>query len=633
MAPDTVSNGGVSHPEENTNFRILVLGAIGVVYGDIGTSPIYAFREALHASKRSAGGTVTEVLGLLSLIVWALTIVVTVKYVGFVLKADNKGEGGTLSLMTLARNSLEGRSVWVLVLGIIGASLFLGDAIITPAISVLSAVEGLEVLAPRLANWVVPITLFIIVALFFVQRFGTGRVASVFGPITALWFLALGVSGLVHIFEAPGVLVAINPYYGIRFLIDHSHIAIAVLGAVFLAVTGAEALYVDLGHFGRRPIVFAWFSLVFPCLLLNYFGQGAFVLTHLESVEHPFFEMQPEWALLPMVVLATMATVIASQAVISGAFSLMSQAMHLNLLPRFTVLHTSETQAGQIFLPQVNFLLLISVVLLVIGFKSSSALSAAYGIAVTGEMLVTAVLLLVVMRQIWRWRLMAALAVVVPLLIIDAGFFAANVAKFAQGGWVPAVVAIFIAFLMQTWISGRKLLSDRTKADDVPLNFLLDNLMTKKPNTVPGTAIFLTSEVEGAPTALLHSLKHYKVLHEHNVILSVVTSSSPFVPDDEKIHFESFNPLFSRAVITFGYMETPNIPKALGLARKLGWKFDIMSTSFFLSRRTIKPSVKGGMPLWQDRVFIGLARNASNATEYFQLPTGRVVELGIQVTI
>ncbi|WP_431693178.1 potassium transporter Kup, partial [Rhizobium giardinii] len=591
----------------------MVLGAIGVVYGDIGTSPIYAFREALHASRQSVGGTVTEVLGLLSLIVWALTIVVTVKYVGFVLKADNKGEGGTLSLMTLARNSLEGRSAWVLVLGIIGASLFVGDAIITPAISVLAAVEGLEVLAPQLANWVVPTTLCIIVALFFVQRFGTGRVASVFGPITALWFLALGVSGLVHIFEAPGVLVALNPYYGVRFLIDHSHIAIAVLGAVFLAVTGAEALYVDLGHFGRRPIVFAWFALVFPCLLLNYFGQGAFVLTHLASVEHPFFEMQPDWALLPMVVLATMATVIASQAVISGAFSLMSQAMHLNLLPRFTVLHTSETQAGQIFMPQVNFLLLVSVVLLVIGFKSSSALSAAYGIAVTGEMLVTSVLLIVVMRQIWRWRLMAALAVIIPIFIIDAGFLAANVAKFAQGGWVPTVVAIFIAFLMQTWISGRKLLSDRTKADDVPLNFLLENLTKKKPNTVPGTAIFLTSEVEGAPTALLHSLKHYKVLHEHNVILSVVTSSSPIVPDDEKIHFESFNPLFSRAVITFGYMETPNIPKALALARKLGWKFDIMSTSFFLSRRTIKPSVKGGMPLWQDRVFIALARNASNA--------------------
>ncbi|MGI0524949.1 potassium transporter Kup, partial [Rhizobium giardinii] len=589
------------------------MGAIGVVYGDIGTSPIYAFREALHASRQSVGGTVTEVLGLLSLIVWALTIVVTVKYVGFVLKADNKGEGGTLSLMTLARNSLEGRSAWVLVLGIIGASLFVGDAIITPAISVLAAVEGLEVLAPQLANWVVPTTLCIIVALFFVQRFGTGRVASVFGPITALWFLALGVSGLVHIFEAPGVLVALNPYYGVRFLIDHSHIAIAVLGAVFLAVTGAEALYVDLGHFGRRPIVFAWFALVFPCLLLNYFGQGAFVLTHLASVEHPFFEMQPDWALLPMVVLATMATVIASQAVISGAFSLMSQAMHLNLLPRFTVLHTSETQAGQIFMPQVNFLLLVSVVLLVIGFKSSSALSAAYGIAVTGEMLVTSVLLIVVMRQIWRWRLMAALAVIIPIFIIDAGFLAANVAKFAQGGWVPTVVAIFIAFLMQTWISGRKLLSDRTKADDVPLNFLLENLTKKKPNTVPGTAIFLTSEVEGAPTALLHSLKHYKVLHEHNVILSVVTSSSPIVPDDEKIHFESFNPLFSRAVITFGYMETPNIPKALALARKLGWKFDIMSTSFFLSRRTIKPSVKGGMPLWQDRVFIALARNASNA--------------------
>jgi KUP system potassium uptake protein len=623
---------GIDHAAPK-NFRILVLGAIGVVYGDIGTSPIYAFREALHASSRSSDGTITEVLGLLSLIVWALTIVVAVKYVGFVLKADNKGEGGTLSLMTLARNSLPSRPVWVLVLGIVGASLFLGDAMITPAISVLSAVEGLEVVAPQLADWVVAITVCIIVALFFVQRFGTGRVASVFGPITALWFLALGVSGLGHIIDAPQVLVALDPSYGVRFLIDHAHISIAVLGAVFLAVTGAEALYVDLGHFGRRPIVFAWFVLVFPCLLLNYFGQGAFVLTHLGHVEHPFFEMQPDWARLPMVILATMATVIASQAVISGAFSLMSQAMHLNLLPRFHVRHTSDTQAGQIFMPQVNFLLLVSVILLVIGFKSSSALSAAYGIAITGEMLVTTVLLLVVMRQIWRWQVISALAVVVPLFIIDAGFFAANVAKFPQGGWVPAVVAILVAFVMQTWISGRKLLSDRTKGEDVPLEFLLNNLTKKKHNTVPGTAVFLTSEVEGAPKALLHSLKHYKVLHEHNVVLSVVTSSSPVVPDDEKIHLESFNPLFSRAIVTFGYMEEPNIPKALILARKLGWKFDIMSTSFFLSRRTIKPSVKGGMPLWQDRVFIALARNASSATEYFQLPTGRVVELGIQVTI
>nr|WP_145167038.1 potassium transporter Kup [Rhizobium sp. SJZ105] len=622
-----------SHAETGS-FPLLVLGALGVVYGDIGTSPLYAFREALHASGQVPDAVVgSEVMGLLSLIVWALTIVVTIKYVGFVLRADNKGEGGTLSLMTLARESLKGRPIWVLVLGIAGASLFLGDAIITPAISVLSAVEGLKVVAPALSQWVVPITLAIIVALFLVQRFGTGSVAIVFGPITAFWFLVLGVSGLAHIIEAPGILAALNPYYGAAFLVSHIDIAIVILGSVFLAVTGAEALYVDLGHFGRRPIVVAWFLLVFPCLLLNYFGQGAFIFTHPESVEHPFFEMQPEWARLPMVILATAATVIASQAVISGAYSLIRQAMHLNLLPRFHVRHTSETQAGQIYLPQINMMLMIAVIILVINFRSSSALSAAYGIAVTGEMLITAILLFVVMRRIWGWKLWTTLFILTPLIIIDVGFFVSNVAKFGQGGWVPVVVAILIAFLMQTWMSGRRLLAKRTKADEISLDTLMASLAKKDLPTVPGTAIFMTSEVEGAPTALLHSLKHYKVLHENNVILSVVTSSSPFVPDDEKIFFESFNPQFSRAIITFGYMETPNIPKALVLARKLGWKFDIMSTSFFLSRRSLIPSATGGMPFWQDRVFIALADNASNATEYFKLPTGRVVELGIQNTI
>ena len=631
--PATTGSAQPSETRTSHQFPILVLGALGVVYGDIGTSPLYAFREALHAAGRVAAPEAVEIFGLLSLIVWALTLIVTVKYVGFVLRADNKGEGGTLSLMSLARESIKTRPVWVLVLGIIGAALFFGDAIITPAISVLSAVEGLEVVAPNLANWVVPITLAIIVALFFVQRFGTSRVATVFGPVTAIWFVALGVSGLVHIFEAPAILGAVNPIYGIQFLISHGQIALVVLGAVFLAVTGAEALYVDLGHFGRRPIVCAWFALVFPCLLLNYFGQGAFVLSHPEGVEHPFFEMQPDWALLPMVILATAATVIASQAVISGAYSLARQAMHLNLLPRFHVRHTSETQAGQIFMPQINAILLVAVLILVVGFRNSSALSAAYGIAVTGEMLVTVILLLIVMRNIWHWSLALALAVVIPLAIIDLSFFIANLAKFAQGGWVPAVVAVSIALLMQTWISGRALLARRTKADDVSLDFLIDSLSKKRPPTVAGTAVFLTSDVEGAPTALLHSLKHYKVLHEHNVFLSVVTSSSPFVPDDDKIRIDTFNDLFTRVIVTFGYIETPNIPKALALARKLGWKFDIMSTSFFLSRRTLLPSTRGGMPFWQDRVFIALAHNASNATEYFHLPTGRVVEIGTQVTI
>ncbi|APO72764.1 potassium transporter protein Kup 2 (plasmid) [Rhizobium gallicum] len=616
------------------NFPLLVLGALGVVYGDIGTSPIYAFREALRVSGQVSGMVDgKQILGLLSLIVWALTSIVAIKYVGFVLKADNKGEGGTLSLMSLARESLEGRPVWVLVLGIAGASLFVGDAIITPAISVLSAVEGLEVVAPQLSHWVVPATVAIITVLFLVQRFGTGGVASVFGPVTALWFLTLGVSGLAHILQQPLILSAINPLHAIQFLGTHAGISVSVLGAVFLAVTGAEALYVDLGHFGRKPIVFAWFALVFPSLLLNYFGQGAYVLSHPEDIEHPFFAMQPEWAQFPVVVLATAATVIASQAVISGAYSLIRQAMHLNLLPRFSIRHTSETQAGQIYMPQINALLFVAVIALVITFRNSSGLSAAYGIAVTGEMLITAILLFVVARRIWRWRRTLALIVIAPLILIDTSFFVANVAKFGEGGWVPVAVALTVAFLMQTWISGRRLLTIRTRADEVPLTMIIDNLTRKKPSTVPGTAVFLTSDVEGAPTALLHSMKHYKVLHEHNIILSVLTSPSPYVADDEKIFLESLHPLFSRIVITFGYMETPNIPRALILARKLGLKFDIMSTTFFLSRRTILPSEKGGMPLWQDRVFIALAHNASNATEYFRLPTGRVVELGIQVTI
>ncbi|HEY9010687.1 MAG TPA: potassium transporter Kup [Devosia sp.] len=631
-SPGDLAGAGATEPAGHAkNLPILILGALGVVYGDIGTSPLYAFREALHA----AGGVTTprEILGLLSLIVWALTTIVTIKYVAFVLRADNKGEGGTLSLMTLASNAFARRPVWILALGLVGGSLFLGDAIITPAISVLSAVEGLEVVQPQLEQWVVPLTIAILLALFMVQRFGTANVSVVFGPITAVWFLALGVSGLVHIIDEPTVLMALDPSRAVMFLYNHYGISLLVLGAVFLAVTGAEALYVDLGHFGRRPIILAWLFLVFPCLLLNYFGQGAFVLGHIGHVENPFFQMQPDWALLPMVGLATAATVIASQAVITGAYSLVRQAMHLNFLPRLEVRHTSEDVAGQIYMPQVNGLLLIAVLLLVVGFRSSSALSAAYGIAVTGEMLVTAILLFVVMWRLWKWSLWLAALVIVPLLIIDFSFFFANLIKFTQGGWVPAVVATMLASVMTIWMLGRRRLSEKTRRDEVPLEFLVENLAKKKPNTVPGTAVFLTSDIEGAPTALLHSLKHYKVLHEQNVILTVVTSDRPRMPDDEKVRIDAFNDLFYRVTITFGYMETPNIPKALVLARKLGWKFDIMSTSFFLSRRVLKPSPKGGMPLWMDRVFIALARNATDATEYFHIPTGRVVEIGTQVIL
>jgi KUP system potassium uptake protein len=629
------STGATAGPATHTykNLPILVLGALGVVYGDIGTSPLYAFREALHATPDEAV-SVAEVLGLLSLIVWALTVIVTVKYVGLVLRADNRGEGGTLSLMALARSAFTRSPRWILLLGVVGGSLFLGDAMITPAISVLSAVEGLQVVAPNLSRFVVPLTVVIMVVLFIVQRFGTGRVSVVFGPVMAFWFLVLGVSGLMHIFDAPEVLLALNPYYAVMFLIQHGGIALVILGAVFLAVTGAEALYVDLGHFGRRPIILAWFGLVFPCLLLNYFGQGAFVISSDGPVVSPFFEMQPQWAQLPVVVLATMATVIASQAVITGAYSLVRQAIALNLLPRMTVLHTSETQSGQIYMPQVNSMLLVAVLLLVIGFRDSSALSAAYGIAVAGEMLVTAILLFVVMWRLWNWRLGVVVAVVTPFIFIDTGFLVANSTKFAQGGWVPVVVAIALVTVMLTWMAGRRRMAEKTRRDEVPLEFLVENLTKKKPTVVPGTAIFLTSDIEGAPTALLHSLKHYKVLHERNVILTVLTSSAPHVPDDEKVRIDAYNELFWRVVVTFGYIETPNIPKALGLARKLGWKFDIMSTSFFLSRRSLKPSNKRRwIHFWQDKLFMVLARNASDATEYFHIPTGRVVEIGTQVTV
>ncbi|WFP60204.1 MULTISPECIES: potassium transporter Kup [unclassified Mesorhizobium] len=617
--------------ERQHSTKVLMLGALGVVYGDIGTSPIYAFREALHASSGAVARH--DVLGVLSLIVWALTIIVTIKYVAFVLRADNKGEGGTLSLMSLARSAYPQGSRLILAIGLCGAALFFGDSIITPAISVLSAVEGLEVVTPALDAYVVPITLVILAVLFAVQRFGTGKVAAVFGPVTATWFLAIGVAGLYHIVDDPSVLLAVNPYYAVYYLATTPTGAFVTVGAVFLAVTGAEALYVDLGHFGRKPIVLAWFSVVFPCLLLNYFGQGAFVLSHGGKPTNPFFQMLPEWALMPMVGLATAATVIASQAVISGAFSLTRQAVQLNLLPRIEVQHTSEMQSGQIYMPRVNLLVALGVMLLVVGFGSSSALASAYGISVTGEMLMTTVLLFVVMRWLWKWQLAAAVVLALLFGVIDLGFFSANVVKIVEGGWVSITVASIMGLIMWTWIRGSRYLFDKTRRNEIPLDFLAINLLKKKPQLVSGTAVFLTSDPLSAPTALMHSLKHYKVLHEKNVILSVVTAPQPVVPDSERVKLETVNELFMRVSLTFGYMEQPNIPRALAICRKQGWKFDIMTTSFFLSRRSLKASPNSGMPVWQDRLFIGLARTAADATEYFQIPTGRVVEIGTQVAI
>ncbi|MER9405794.1 potassium transporter Kup [Mesorhizobium caraganae] len=623
-----------SHPEiEQHSTKVLMLGALGVVYGDIGTSPIYAFREALVAS---SGGEVADrgdILGVLSLIIWSLTIIVTIKYIMFVLRADNRGEGGVLSLMALARGSFPTRSALILAIGIVGASLFFGDAVITPAISVLSAVEGMNVVTPAFQPYVVPLTLVILAILFSVQRFGTGGVALIFGPITAVWFLAIGLSGLNHIIADPEILWAVSPHYIVAFLINSPDVAFVTIGAIFLAVTGAEALYADLGHFGRKPIVLAWLAVVFPCLLLNYAGQGAFVLAKNGVVGHPFFEMNEGWTLIPMVVLATAATVIASQAVISGAFSLTRQAVQLNMLPRLEILHTSERQSGQIYMPRVNLLLALVVMLLVVGFGESSKLASAYGISVTGNMLVTTVLLFVVMTRIWKWRLWVAVAMTAVFAFIDIGFFASNIVKVFEGGWASLAVAFAIIMAMWTWVRGSRYLFDKTRRNEIPLDFLAGNLLKKKPQLVSGTAVFLTSDPQSAPTALMHSLKHYKVLHEQNVILSVVTAPQPLVPDNERVKMETVNELFMRVTLTFGYMEQPNIPRALAICRKQGWKFDIMTTSFFLSRRSLKASPNSGMPVWQDKLFIGLARTAADATEYFQIPTGRVVEIGTQVAI
>ncbi|MER9874402.1 potassium transporter Kup [Mesorhizobium sp. M0195] len=618
---------------EQHSTKVLMLGALGVVYGDIGTSPIYAFREALHAS---AGGNVAnrgDILGVLSLIIWSLTITVTIKYIMFVLRADNRGEGGVLSLMALARNSFPTRSAVILGIGIVGAALFFGDAVITPAISVLSAVEGMNVVTPTFQPYVVPLTLAILAILFAVQRFGTGGVGLVFGPVTALWFLAIGLSGINHIIADPEILLAISPHYIVSFLVNSPDVAFVTVGAVFLAVTGAEALYADLGHFGRKPIVLAWLAIVFPCLLLNYVGQGAFVLANGGVVGHPFFEMNQGWTLIPMVVLATAATVIASQAVISGAFSLTRQAVQLNMLPRFVIQHTSEKQSGQIYLPRINLMLALVVMLLVVGFGESSRLASAYGISVTGNMLVTNVLLFVVMTRIWKWPLGVAIALMAVFAFVDTGFFAANIVKVFEGGWASLAIAAVIVMTMWTWIRGSRYLFDKTRRNEIPLDFLAGNLLKKKPHLVSGTAVFLTSDPLSAPTALMHSLKHYKVLHEQNVILSVVTAPQPVVPDSERVKMETVNELFMRVTLTFGYMEQPNIPRALAICRKQGWKFDIMTTSFFLSRRSLKASPNSGMPVWQDKLFIGLARSAADATEYFQIPTGRVVEIGTQVAI
>ena len=572
-------------------------------------------------------------LGILSLIIWALLIVVTAKYVLILLRADNNGEGGTLALMALASRSAGRHAPWVILLGIISGALFYGDAMITPALSVLSAVEGLKIVTPAFEPYVVPITVAILVALFLVQSHGTAKVAAYFGPITLIWFIALAAAGLWHIGQNPNVLAAFNPLYGIDFLVSHRLIGFLTLGAVFLVVTGAEALYADLGHFGPRPIQTAWLFVALPALTLNYLGQGALVLADPKTIENPFFLLYPDWALIPMVGLAAAATVIASQAVITGAYSLTRQAIQLGLLPRLEIRHTSAALAGQIYMPRVNTLLLLGVLLLVILFRSSSALASAYGIAVTGTMVVTSMLAFIVIWKVWRWSAVAAACLIGPFLLIDLTFLSANMLKVFEGGWMPLALGAVVMLVMYTWRRGSQILFDKTRKLQLPLIELVERLEKKPPARVPGTAIFLTADPESAPTALLHSLKHYKVLHERNVILTIESDPLPRVDPAERVRLEPLSETFSRIVLRFGFMETPNVPQALALARKLGWQFDIMSTSFFLSRRTLRLAETSVMPRWQDHLFIALARTANDATDYFQVPTERVVEVGTQVKV
>ena len=583
----------------------------------------------------SHGGAIAEkeVIGIVSLLLWALFLIVTIKYVLFLMRADNKGEGGTLALMALARNAFPKAAAPMFFLGILGASLFTGDAIITPAISVLSAVEGLKIVTPFFEPYVIPITLVILITLFMVQSRGTGKVAAFFGPIMLLWFLSLAILGISHIGDEPRIFLAFNPLHGLTFLATHGMIGFLVLGSVFLAVTGAEALYADMGHFGRRPIQIAWFALILPSLVLNYLGQGALILADRETLANPFFLMAPDWARLPLVILATLATVIASQATITGAFSLARQAIQLGLLPRLEIQHTSSTQEGQIFIPRVNRILLVGVILLVLMFKSSSALASAYGIAVTASLVVDSCLAFFVVWKLWRWPLWGAGLMMAGFLCIELAFFSANLVKFFDGGYAPVLVGAAVVIIMWTWTRGTRLLEEKTRRDSIPVRDLVRMLEKSKPTRVSGTAVFLTSDPDVAPTALMHNLKHNKVLHERIFVISVKTEQVPRVAPKNRYEVERISDDFTKVTLHFGFMESPRVPAALATLRKEGLKFDIMTTSFFLGRRTLKTAPNSGMPLWQDKLFVSLSRQAANATDFFSIPSDRVVELGAQVTV
>ncbi|MGF7213229.1 KUP system potassium uptake protein [Skermanella aerolata] len=621
--------------EHSKRLPPVLLAALGVVYGDIGTSPLYTLRECFgHA----VGLPLTEgnVLGILSLVFWSLIMVVTVKYVVFVMRADNRGEGGILALMTLALRKSDPAvypRATLLMLGMFGAALFFGDALVTPAISVLSAVEGLNVVAPALERWVIPLTVAILIGLFVVQRAGTAKVGRLFGPVMLLWFSTLAILGIVQIVQEPGVLRALSPLWALAFAAENGWLAFVALGSVVLAVTGGEALYVDMGHFGRLPIRLAWLGFVLPALLLNYMGQGALLLRDPSALENPFYHLAPAWGQIPLLMLATMATVIASQAVISGTFSISRQAVQLGLIPRLGVRHTSEEEIGQVYVPKINWTLCVLVIALVLGFQSSSNLAAAYGIAVTGEMSITAILFYVVARTLWHWPRLVAGLLAGLFLLIDLAFFSSNLLKVAHGGWFPLVMAVLLFTVMWTWRRGRRVVSVRQAEEGMAIETFMERLEEKQPYRVSGTAVFLTGSTERIPHALLHNYKHNKVLHERVILLTVVNEEVPWITDDDRLEAVELGHGLWRAIVHFGFMEEPNVPLALHLMGRYDVVLDMMDTSFFLGRETVVPSVRPEMKPWQEQLFILMKSNAASASDFFCIPPNRVIELGSQIEV
>ena len=626
---------GHSSSSNKSRFNSLALAALGVVYGDIGTSPLYALKEVFGSPHHPVPITPDNVLGILSLVFWALMMVVSGKYVLFIMRADNRGEGGIMALMALAlHNAKEGRRRnIVIMLGLFGAALFYGDGVVTPAISVLSAVEGLHVITPAFDPFVIPLALAVLIFLFAIQRKGTATVGKLFGPVMLLWFGVLTVLGVINILAEPSVLRALNPVWAMSFLAANPKLGFLSLGGVVLVLTGGEALYADMGHFGRKPIQLAWFGLVLPALLINYFGQGALLLSNSAAVENPFYLLAPEWALLPLVILSTVATVIASQAVISGAFSITMQAMQLGFSPRIKAMYTSESEMGQIYIPGINWLLLASVIALVLGFGSSSNLAAAYGIAVTGTMLITNLLVFVVARNQWGWKLWQAFFCVLPFVLIDLAFFSANSIKLMDGGWFPLVFGLAVFTVLSTWKRGREVLHEKLGQDSIELAPFIESLSLGGATRVPGTGVFLTGRPQGVPRAMLHSLKHYKVLHERMMIVTIRVFDVPYVPEIDRVEAHDLGESFWQITIQYGFKDEPDIPAALAMCDHFGLEFDMMDTSFFLGRETLIPRSGKEMAYWRVLLFTTIFRNASSLPDFFKIPANRVVELGSQVVI